>query len=121
MGVQKHRLSGKEITDHIANNDDTETLQDFIQDKFECNEVYFLKYLTNRILDDYGNSRVPFADYVQRQSHSFPADEFRKEGIDGGTYCEKDSKFLLSFLRKQCGFRVGTSRPLIANIDKYPH
>lgn len=123
--TKKHQLNGKQLIPFM---DDPERLRDFIQDKMECNEIFFLQYVTDKIIGDYKDNKIPFenyhpkefADYVETQSYSFPAEAFRKAEIDGDIYTTKDSKFLLTFLRKHCGFRAGTARPLIANIDKYP-
>ena len=123
--ARKHLVSGQQLIQHVG---DAEELTDFIRDTLECNEVFFLHYLVEKIIDDHKNHTVPFenyspfefAQYVRRQSFSFPADVFRKKDIDGKAYCDKDNNFLIVFFRKECGFKAGTSRPVIANIDKYP-
>ena len=122
---RKHLVSGQQLIQHVG---DAEELTDFIRDTLECNEVFFLHYLTAKIIGDHESHRVPFenyspfefAQYVRRQSFSFPADAFRKKDIDGKAYCDKDSRFLIVFFRKECGFKAGTARPVIANIDKFP-
>ena len=125
----KLKLSGKQMIEHIGDEkEDGLGLSLFIQNEMECNDIYFLQYLTDRIMDDQSNHRVPFenqtpaefAKYVESQRHCLVADEFRKHGIDGKAYCSKDSRSLIAFLGKECGYKVGVARSLMMSINKYP-
>ena len=132
--VVDKQCSGKKVADKVvadaltrAKEEDSSELRDFLQDTLECQEVFFLKFAMERIVADH-ESTVPFenqsprefARYLLEQSHLFPAEMFRKHGFDGHLYCTTGSEALIRFLKKHCGFRTGTARPLMKYIDGYP-
>ncbi len=124
--IEQNGFSGKKMMKYLCSGQ--EALEDFIQSKLHCNEIYLLQYLADKMMNDHQNNKEPFenhsasefAQYVEAQSHCLPADAFRRQHIDGKVYCSKDSKGLYAFFRSECGFKAGTARPLMANIDKYP-
>ena len=137
--IVERQCSGKLLVDKVvldglkqSKGESSSELRDFLQFFLECRDsrdVVFLQFLMQRIVTDQKNHSVPFenqsafefAQYILEQSQVFPAEIFKENGFDGQKYCQMDNETLIKFLKRNCGYRTGKSRPLLRNIDGYPH